>query len=202
VLEGFCRIHGLVFEIVPVDDHERIVPMLLGGAGDVIAGIVDTGSRRREVAFTAEVFPVRHLAVTRRSGPSLSREEDLCSLRVGVIRGTSGEEAAHRAGVPDEMRVPYRDAEALVGGLRAGETDAVVMTPIDFALAQKEDDELVAGPFVGPTSSAALAVRPEDGPLLGALNGYLQGMQTVRDSLMFKYLSEEALSLIALARRD
>jgi hypothetical protein len=30
----------------------------------------------------------------------------------------------------------------------------------------------------------------------------LEGMQKVRDALMFEYLSEEALSLTALARRD
>jgi hypothetical protein len=38
--------------------------------------------------------------------------------------------------------------------------------------------------------------------MLGALNGYLQGMGQARHTLMLKYLSEEALSLIALARRE
>jgi ABC-type amino acid transport substrate-binding protein len=202
VLEGFCRIHGLTFEVVPVEEPAQIVPMLLGGAGDVIAGIVDTRSRRREVAFTAEVFPVRHLVVMRSPGPSVSRAEDLRSLRVGVIRGSSGEEAVDDVGVPDERLVASRDKESLVRGLLAGETDAVVMTLVDFSVAQREDEALVAGPFVGRSSSIALAVRREDASLLDALNGHLQGMRQVRDSLMFKYLSEEALSLIALARRD
>jgi hypothetical protein len=45
-------------------------------------------------------------------------------------------------------------------------------------------------------------VRRDDGRLLEALNGYLLGMRQARQSLMFKYVSEEALSLIAQARRE
>jgi ABC-type amino acid transport substrate-binding protein len=101
-----------------------------------------------------------------------------------------------------EMRVAFRDADVLLAGLREGEVDAVVMALFDYALASKRDHDLVAGAFVGARTSAALAVRPGDGPLLEALDGYLDGMRHARHALMFKYLSEEALSLIALARRD
>jgi hypothetical protein len=76
------------------------------------------------------------------------------------------------------------------------------MTVFDFALAKKHDPDLVAGAFVGPAAAAALAVRRDDGRLLEALNGYLLGMRQARQSLMFKYVSEEALSLIAQARRE
>jgi ABC-type amino acid transport substrate-binding protein len=202
LLEGFCRLHGLKFDVVPVPDFEQIIPMLLRGEGDLITGIVDTAARRKRVAFTGEVFPVRHLAVTRRPGPVASRLEDLRTLRVGVIPGTSWEQAAVDAGVPKAKRVPFRDSAALLAGLRSGQVDAVVMALLDFALAQKHDPELVAGAFVGPASAAAMAVRPEDGRLLESLNGYLQGMRQARHALMFKYLSEDALSLIALARRE
>ena len=202
LLEGFCRLHGLRLDVVPVPDFEQIIPMLLRGEGDVITGIVDTAARRERVAFTGEVFPVRHLAVTRRPGPAVSRLDDLRALRVGVIPGTSWEQAAVDAGVPKAKRVAFRDSEALLAGLRAGQVDAVVMALLDFALAQKRDPELVAGAFVGPATAAAMAVRPEDGRLLESLNGYLQGMRQARHALMFKYLSEDALSLIALARRE
>jgi ABC-type amino acid transport substrate-binding protein len=202
LLEGFCRIHGLHLQVVRVSEFEQIIPMLRRGEGDVITGIVDTESRRRSVSFTSEVFPVRHLLVTRRPGAALSRDDDVKGLRVGVIPGTSWEEAALDAGVPKSRLTHYRDAPALLAGLREGDVDAVVMALLDFALAQKHDPQLVAGPFVGKASRAALAVRPEDARLLEALDGYLQGMSQARHALMFKYLSEEALSLIALARRD
>lgn len=202
LLEGFCRLHGLTLDVVPVPDFEQIIPMLLRGEGDVITGIVDTAARREQVAFTGEVYPVRHLAVTRRPGPAASRLDHLRAIRVGVIPGTSWEQAAVDAGVPRAKRVPFRDSEALLAGLRSGQVDAVVMALLDFALAQKHDPELVAGAFVGPATAAAMAVRPKDGRLLESLNGFLQGMRQARHALMFKYLSEDALSLIALARRE
>jgi ABC-type amino acid transport substrate-binding protein len=202
LLEGFCRIHGLKLEVVRVHDFEQIIPMLLRGEGDVITGIVDTAARRERVAFTGEVLPVRHLAVTRRPGPAASRPDDLRALRVGIIPGTSWEQAAVDAGVPKAKRVAFRDAEALLAALRSGRVDAVVMPLLDFALAHKRDPELVAGAFVGSTTAAAMAVRAGDGRLLESLNSYLQGMRQARHALMFKYLSEDALSLIALARRE
>jgi ABC-type amino acid transport substrate-binding protein len=202
LIEGFCRIHGLKLEVVKVADFEQIIPMLERGDGDMITGIVATAERRQKVAFTSEVFPVRHLAVTRRPSPAAARADDLRRLRVGVIPGTTWEQAAVDAGVPKAKRVAFRDAEALLAGLRARQVDAVVMALLDFALAQKHDPELVGGGFVGPAAAAAMAVRPEDGRLLEALNGYLQGMRQARHALMFRYLSEEALSLIALARRE
>jgi ABC-type amino acid transport substrate-binding protein len=202
LLEGFCRIHGLDLVVVPVRDFDQMIPMLLRGEGDVITGIVDTPVRRQRVAFSSEVLPVRHLAVTRRPRPGVTRADDLRALRVGVIPGTSWEQAVTDAGVPKARRVPFRDADVLLAGLRVGQVDAVVMPIVDYALARKRDAELVAGTFVGGRASGALAVRPGDRQLLEALDGYLSGGRQARHALIFKYLSEEALSLIALARRD
>jgi ABC-type amino acid transport substrate-binding protein len=202
LIEGFCRIHGLSLDVISVRDFDQIIPMLLRGEGDVITGIVDTAARRQKVAFTSEVFPIRHMAITRRPGPVAKQADELRSLRVGIIPGTTWEQAVVEAGVPKSKRVAYRDADLLLAALRAGEVDAIVMTVFDFALAKKHDAELVAGPFVGRAGAAALAVRPDDARLLEALNGYLQGMRHARHALMFKYLSEEALTLIAQARRE
>jgi ABC-type amino acid transport substrate-binding protein len=202
LLEGFCRIHGLGFEVVPVRDFDEMIPLLLRGEGDVVAGIVDTPSRRNRIAFTSEVFPLRHMAVSRRPGEPVPDAEALQDLRVGVIPGTSWEEAVAEAGVPADMRVSFRDAQALLAGLRQGTVDAVVMALLDFSLARKRDPALLAGAFVGPRASAAFGVRPGDRALLKALDRYLDGMRQARYHLMFKYLDEDSLSLIALARRE
>jgi ABC-type amino acid transport substrate-binding protein len=202
LLEGFCRLHGLGLQVVPVRDFDEIIPMLLRGEGDVVTGIVDTEARRKRVAFTGEVFPVRHLVVTRRPTAVVTRLADLRLLRVGVIPGTSWEQATVEAGVPKAKRVSFRDTDALLAGLRAGEVDAVVMALLDYAFASKRDPRLAAGAFVGGGLSAAWAVRPGDSRLLTALDGYLRGMGQARPALMIRYLSEEALSLIALARRE
>ncbi len=201
LVEGFCRVNGLSLEVVPVRDFDEIIPMLLRGEGDLVTGIVDTKARRQKVAFTDEVFPVRHLVVTRRPRPAVTRVEDLRALRVGVIPGTSWGQATVEAGVAKGNRVSFRDTDALLAGLRAGQADAVVMALLDFALASKRDPRLEAGTFLGSSLSAAWAVRPADATLLAALDGYLKAMGQARHALMFRYLSEEALSLIALARR-
>jgi polar amino acid transport system substrate-binding protein len=202
LIEGFCRINGLALDVVRVKDFDQIIPLLQQGAGDVITGIVDTEARRQQVTFTSEVYPVRHMAVTRRPGPPARRLEELRAMRVGVIPGTSWEQAVIEAGVPKGQRVALRDADALLAALRRGEVEAVVMTVLDFAIAQRHDAELEGGVFVGKTTTAAFAVRQDDPGLLEALNGYLHGMQQARQSLMFKYLSEDALTLIAQARRE
>ena len=145
---------------------------------------------------------MRHMAITRRPGPLARRVDDLRALRVGVIPGTTWEQAVAEAGVPRGRRVAYRDADAVLAALRAGQVEAVVMTVFDFALAKRHDPELEAGTFVGKTGAAAFAVRQDDARLLEALNGYLRGMQQARQSLMFKYLSDDALTLIAQARRE
>jgi ABC-type amino acid transport substrate-binding protein len=202
LLEGFCRIHGLELAVVPVRDFHQMIPMLLRGEGDVITGIVDTVARRKAVAFSREVLPVRHLVVTRRPTPRVASVEDLKTLRVGVIPGTSWEQATVDAGVPTDRRLAFRDANLLMAGLRAAQVDAVVMPLVDYALAAKRDPQLEAGIFVGTGASDALAVRPTDKTLLAALDGYLESAGQARHALIVRYLSQEALSLIALARRE
>lgn len=199
LLEGFCRVHGLRMEVVPVQAFDRLIPMLLDGQGDVITGIIDTPERRQRVAFSSETLPGRHLAIARRPRPA---PQTLRGLRVGVIPGTSWEQAAVDAGVPDANRVGFPDTHAVLAGLRAGRVDAVVMDLVDFALAQKHDPELVAGVFLGDVTSGAFAIRPEDTSLLAALNSYLQDTEQAQHALVLRYLSGEALSLIALARRE
>jgi ABC-type amino acid transport substrate-binding protein len=202
LLEGFCRLHRLGFEVVPVRDFDQIIPMLLRGEGDVISGIVDTPARRERITFTHEVFPLRHMVVTRQPHAPVHDLDALDGLRVGVIPGTSWEAVVVRAGVPPENRVPFRDADELLGGLRAGEVDAVVMALLDYALAHKRDPDLVPGSFIGATASAAFGVHPAEVSLRAALDNYLDGTRQGRHHLMLKYLDEDVLSLIAVARRE
>ena len=69
---------------------------------------------------------MRHLIVTRRPAGPVSDPDDLRSLQVGVIPGTSWEEVVVDAGVPEDQRVAFPDAVALLDGLRDGKVDAVV----------------------------------------------------------------------------
>jgi ABC-type amino acid transport substrate-binding protein len=200
LVEGFCRLHGMKLETIAVQQFEQIIPMLQRGEGDMIAGIVDTPERRDKVAFTSEIFPVRHLAVTFKPRGPVGVEE-LRTLRVGVVPGTSWEKAVVEAGVPEARRVTFPTSNELLAALRSGKIDAMTMGVIDFALAQKRTPELVAGAFLGATTGAGFAVRKEDSRLLGAFDAYLQDSRQGRQALMLRYLSQDALGLIARARR-
>jgi ABC-type amino acid transport substrate-binding protein len=202
LIEGFCRMHGLQFESVAVHNFGQIISMLERGEGDLITGIVATRARRARIDFTSEVYPMRHVIVTRQPNEPVTDPSDLRSLRVGVIPGTTWEDVVIEAGVPDHLRVAFADAGELFAGLREGTVDAVVVAIFDFALAQKRDAALSAGAFVGPRGYAAFGVRKADTRLLDALNTYLEATRQSRHHLMFRYLTEDALSLIALARRE
>jgi ABC-type amino acid transport substrate-binding protein len=202
LIEGFCRLHGIGFESVPVQDFAQIISMLERGEGDLITGIVATRARRERIDFTTEVFPMRHVIVSRQPREPITDRDELRNLRVGVIPGTTWEEVAVGAGVPDDLRVPFSEAGALFAGLREGEIDAVVVPIFDFSLARKRDEALTAGAFIGPRGHAAFGVRKSDTRLREALNAYLETTRQSRHHLMFRYLDEDALSLIALARRE
>ena len=74
-----------------------------------------------------EVFPMRHVVVNQKPDDPVSEPDDLRMLRVGVLPGTTWEDVAIEAGVPDELRVRFPDAHALFAGLREGTIDAVAV---------------------------------------------------------------------------
>jgi len=118
LLEGFCRVHGLTLEPVPVDGWDELVPALIAGRGDLIAGrFTVTEARRQQIDFTTQVFPTRAVVVTRRPHARVTSVEALQKVRLGTVAGSSMEEAIRRAGVP---------AANVDSGIRPGHlTDAV-----------------------------------------------------------------------------
>jgi len=91
ILAGFARLHGLKVELVPVDTWDGLVPALLKGKGDLVAGgFTDTAARRAQIAFfTVEVFPTRDVVLTRAPNPPITTLEQLRKAHVGTIKGTS-----------------------------------------------------------------------------------------------------------------
>jgi ABC-type amino acid transport substrate-binding protein len=204
LLEGFARPRKIDLQIVQVKNWDQIIPMLVKGEGDIIVGIVDTEARRKRISFTKEIYPVRHVVVTRQPTPAVASLAALRALRVGVIPGTTWAEAAAAAGVPAANQVPCTDLNDSLDALRKGRVAATVVAVFDYALARKHDPALEAGIFLGTPGTAAWAVRKEDVTLLAALDEYLEALyhSPAHGRLAVKYFSEEALSLIRRARKD
>jgi lysine/arginine/ornithine transport system substrate-binding protein len=201
MLEGFAALKRLKLEVVPVKTFADRIPALLRGDGDVIVGLVDTAERRKQIDFTAEVLPVRHLVVTQKPATPIRSVEELRKRKVGTIRGTTWARETLAAGVP-ESRVEYSpDTEPLLSALAAGRVEAVVMTISDFTLALGRHPGLEAGTFLGEPSRAAWGVRKPDAQLKAELDAYIDNLRTGAswNRLVLKYFGENALT--ALGRR-
>ena len=204
VLDGFARLHKLKIEVVPVEGWDNLIPALLQGRGDLIAGrFTVTDARLKQIAFTAEVFPSRNVVMTRRPHPRVDSVEALRTERVGTIRGSSMAEAV-KAVVP----ASNVDDSIAPGGLPAAlvsrKVTAVVLG-IESAIADREEDpEIELGAFVGPPGSLAYGVRKEDPELRQALSDYIDNLRRTStwSRLVMKYFGEAAPDILRKARSN
>ena len=198
MLEGFARLKRLKLEVVPVKAFADRIPALLRGDGDVIVGLVDTAERRRQIGFTAEVLPVRHLVVTQNPAAPVNSVEELRKRTLGTIRGTTWAQETLAAGVPESQVEYFPDTEPLLEALAAGRIDAVVMTISDFTLAAARHRGLEPGAFLGEASRAAWGVRKQDLKLKAEIDGYIENLRSGAswNRLIVKYFGEKALDVL------
>ncbi len=175
ILLGFARLHRLSLEIEPVSSWDELVPALLEGRGDVIAGaFTDTTARREQISFTIEVFPTRNVIVTRTPNAKIETVEALRSLRrVGCVRGTSPCDALTEAGLAASAIDDAIASGGLIEALREGRVEALVLEAPAAILARRDDAAMQIGVFLGQSASLAYGVRKEDEALLRALDEYL-----------------------------
>jgi ABC-type amino acid transport substrate-binding protein len=205
LLDGFARLHHLEVEVVPVPTWADLLPALLGGKGDVVAGQVsDTEARRRLIAFTVETFPTRNVVVTRSPHRAVWSLEELREERVGTIKGTSLATLVNSLGLKAanvDDSLSSRQG-ALSEALRAGRVTAVV-NGVEGALKDVEEDgTLQIGMFVGPPESLAFGVRKEDRRLLASLNDYITNLRKTPtwNRLVVKYFGPAAVEILRRAR--
>jgi polar amino acid transport system substrate-binding protein len=198
MLEGFAALKRLKLEVVPVKAFADRIPTLLRGEGDVIVGLVDTAERRKQIGFTAEVLPVRHVVVTHRPAAPVKTPEELRKRHVGTLRATTWARETLAAGVPESQVEYFPDTEPLLLALAAGRVDAVVMTISDFTLAVARHPGLEAGTFLGEPSSAAWGVRQQDVKLKAELDAYIENLRSGAswNRLVLKYFGEKALTVL------
>jgi ABC-type amino acid transport substrate-binding protein len=198
VLEGFARLHKLRFEAVRVRNWADAIPMLLEEKGDLLAGVNDTQARRRQVDFTTELLPARHVVVTRRPQPPILTVAELRAARLAVVPDTTWAEAVEAAGVPASHRVAVVDTPAAVEALRAGQATATVADVLDFLLQRRRDHDLQAGMTLGGSLSSAWAVRKADVQLRRALDAYLAALRASPNwsRLLVKYFGEDAPAVL------
>jgi ABC-type amino acid transport substrate-binding protein len=198
MLEGFCRLKRLKLEAVPVKSFAERIPALLRGDGDLIMGMVDTPERRKQIDFTVEVIPVRHLVVTRKPAPPVQTIEEFRKKKAGTIRDTTWARETRATGIPESQIEYFADTEPMLEALDAGRVDEVVMTISDFALASTRHPDLEAGLFVGEAQHAAWGVRKGDQKLKAELDAYLDNLRSGASwsRLVVKYFGDKTLTVL------
>src|SRR5258706_3294963 len=100
ILEGFANLQRLKLEALPQSGWDALIPALLDGKGDVIAGrFTATDGRRKLVGFTSEVFPTRIVVINRKPRKPILTLEQLKAEKVGTNKGSSMAQALAAAGI-------------------------------------------------------------------------------------------------------
>jgi ABC-type amino acid transport substrate-binding protein len=204
ILEGFARLHRLSLELVPAPAWDALVPQLIQGKGDLIAGrFTATDARRKIIDFTTEVFPTRSVVVTRKPHRAVRTLEELKQEKVTILRGTAMADTLVALGVP----AANLDFSIPTGGipeaLRAGRITCTVHDISTAIVTQREDPETQIGVFVGPAASYAYGVPKEAPELLKALNEYIGNIRKSPswNRLVVKYFGPAALDVLQNARQ-
>lgn len=203
VLATFAKLHKLDTEFVQVANWDALIPALNDKQGDVIAGrFTVTESRAKIVDFTHEVFPTRNVIFNLKPRPPIETLEQLRKEKLGVIRGSSMEEAARAAGLGgdglDDTIAPGAYAEAL----HAGKVTAALWGVESAIALQREDPTIQLGMFLGPPGSLAYAVRKDSPALLKALDEFIDNFRRTPtwSRLVVKYFGAAAPDVLKKAR--
>jgi ABC-type amino acid transport substrate-binding protein len=204
LLQGFANLHKLKIEVVAVPELEDRVPALLAAKGDLIAGgFVDTPARRQKVNFSTELFPIRHVVVTRKPHAGVDTITKLREEKVGTVAGSSWADEVKAAGVPEKnVDTTFRSADDVLAGLKSGKVSAVVMSAVWAAVAARKDPALELGLFLGQPTSVGYAVRKDQPQLLAALDDYVTNVRRTPtwSRLVVKYFGESGLEILRRSR--
>ena len=203
LLTGFADLQKLKLEVVSVPGWDVLIPWLYKGKGDVIAGgFTATATRRKQIAFTSEVFPTRNVVITRKPHRVVTTLAELKEEKVGTIRGTTMAEELATAGIANvDLSL---EAGHFVRALKDKKITAAV-DGIEAALRAKlADPDLQLGMFLGPPNALAYGVRKEDTELLHALDTYVSNMRKTPawSRLAVKYFGEAAPEILREARKE
>lgn len=204
LLDGFAALHKLTLKPVEVPAWNALLPSLLEGKGDVVGGgVTVTPGRSKQIDFSVEVFPTRHVVVTRQPHRLVETLDQLREERVGTIRGSSMAELIASLGVR-----PANVDDGLPSGgapeaLRKGRITATVSGVEDAFLYQRADPSIRIGMFVGPSGSLAFGVRKNSPRLKAALDEYVTNVRRTPtwSRLVLKYFGAQAPELLRKARQ-
>jgi membrane-bound lytic murein transglycosylase F len=203
LLEGFANLHKVKLELVAVSGWDGLIPALLKGRGDVIAGgFTDTGARRKQISFTVETFPTRSVVVTRKPTRVVDDLDNLRAERIGTLRGSFMYDDLIGAGIPAARIDDSLPTGGIPQALKEGRISAGVDGIEAVLVAHEKSPDVQIGMFLGRPASLAYGVRKEDDGLLAALNEFVTNVRhtSTWSRLAVKYFGESAPEILKKAR--
>src|SRR5437016_7610614 len=170
---ALARRLGLAAEFVQ-NDWQTLIPSLERGDFDVaLNGIEVTPARRARVAFTRPYYAFTEMLVVRRDDRSVDGLGDLRGARVGTLEGSLALDLVRAA--PGVELVLYEGVEEPYLDLERGRVRAVLLDNIIAARYGLPRPTLRDAGTVGE-GVYAIALRPDEPELLGAVDGALAAM--------------------------
>ncbi len=181
IAEEFALSHGLMPELVIVDNFSKLIPALEAGQGDIIVdNLTINDFRLDKIAFSVPVDHVVEQVIVAKKDRSVQRVRDLSGKSVMVSKGSTFWHALkwlQQKRYPEIEIVETPDGvqiEAVLDKLAAGEIDATIMDSNLVKIYQSyRDDFRVAAKFSGQRD-IGWGVRKNAPRLVSEINRYLQ----------------------------
>ncbi len=179
LLERLAESLRLTLVRVPVERHEDLIPALLKGQGDVIAGnFTVTSIRKEQIAFSVPVEIVQEQLVVRQDDDTIHTVDDLKGRTI-VVRPSSAfweTAVALREKYPDiqVQEAPENlDTEQILDRVAQGDFDITIADSnlMPAVLTYRSDVRIALN--VTRDRPVAWGVRPDASAFLAALNAFL-----------------------------
>ena len=188
IAEEFALSHGLIPELVIVDNFSKLIPALEAGQGDIIVDNLTINDQRlRTISFSVPVDHVREQVIVAKDDKSVQRVRDLDGKSVMVNRGSTFWHALkwlkqnsyphiEIIETPDGVQI-----EDVLDDLAAGKIDATIMDSNLVEIYQSYRDDFRVAANFSSQRDISWGVRKNAPQLVSEINRYLQLEHRVED---------------------
>jgi membrane-bound lytic murein transglycosylase F len=181
IAEEFALSHGLIPELVIVDNFSKLIPALEAGLGDIIVDNLTINDLRLEkISFSVPVDHVNEQVVVAKTDKSVQRVRDLNGKRVMVSRDSTFWHALtwlkdnrypeiEILETPDGIQI-----ETVLDDLAAGKIDATVMDSNLVKIYDSFRDDIRVASNFSSQRDVGWGVRKNAPRLVNEINRYLQ----------------------------
>ena len=181
IAEEFALSHGLIPELVIVDNFSKLIPALQAGLGDIIVDNLTINPQRlQKISFSVPVDHVNEQVIVAKTNKSVQRVRDLNGKRVMVSRDSTFWHALtwlkdnrypeiEILETPDGVQV-----ETVLDDLAAGKIDATIMDSNLVEIYTSFRDDIRVATNFSSQRDIGWGVRKNAPRLVSEINRYLQ----------------------------